>query len=130
MRVFLELGWFFKERKKQYAIGIFMLLIVAFLGVLPPRIIGFVAQTVVALIDWDLPMQAAIDLPRAVNMNGSTQLEAGTALESASPALVLLGHEVEVRELVSGLHGIRITEDGLDGGADRRREGAVIAVEP
>lgn len=46
MRVFWELGWFFKERKKQYAIGIFMLLIVAFLGVLPPRIIGFVVDKI------------------------------------------------------------------------------------
>ncbi|MBB5181613.1 ATP-binding cassette subfamily B protein [Planomicrobium koreense] len=46
MRVFLELGWFFKERKKQYAIGIFMLLIVAFLGVLPPRIIGLIVDEI------------------------------------------------------------------------------------
>ncbi|MGI2326647.1 ABC transporter transmembrane domain-containing protein [Planococcus sp. YIM B11945] len=46
MRVFLELGWFFKERKKQYAIGILMLLLVAFLGVLPPRIIGFVVDEI------------------------------------------------------------------------------------
>ncbi|HSJ39285.1 MAG TPA: ABC transporter transmembrane domain-containing protein [Planococcus sp. (in: firmicutes)] len=46
MRVFLELGWFFKERKKQYAIGIFLLLIVAALGVLPPRIIGFVVDEI------------------------------------------------------------------------------------
>lgn len=46
MRVFLELGWFFKERKKQYTLGIFLLLIVAFLGVLPPRIIGFVVDRI------------------------------------------------------------------------------------
>lgn len=46
MRVFLELGWFFNERKKQYALGIFMLLIVAFLGILPPRIIGFVVDEI------------------------------------------------------------------------------------
>lgn len=46
MRVFLELGWFFKERKKQYLIGIFLLLIVAFLGILPPRIIGFVVDEI------------------------------------------------------------------------------------
>lgn len=46
MRVFLELGWFFNERKKQYAIGIFMLLIVAFLGILPPRIIGFIVDEI------------------------------------------------------------------------------------
>ena len=46
MRVFWELGWFFKERKKQYTIGIFLLLIVALLGVLPPRIIGFVVDEI------------------------------------------------------------------------------------
>ena len=46
MRVFWELGWFFKERKLHYAVGIFMLLIVAFLGVLPPRIIGFVVDEI------------------------------------------------------------------------------------
>ncbi|TWT08133.1 ATP-binding cassette domain-containing protein [Planococcus sp. CPCC 101016] len=46
MRVFWELGWFFKERKKQYALGIFLLMIVAFLGVLPPRIIGFVVDRI------------------------------------------------------------------------------------
>jgi gamma-glutamyltranspeptidase / glutathione hydrolase len=95
-----------------------------------PRIIGFVAQTIVALIDWDLTMQGAIDLPRAVNMNGPTQLEAGTALESAAAALEAMGHEVELEPMVSGLHGIRITDDGLDGGADGRREGVVVAIEP
>jgi gamma-glutamyltranspeptidase / glutathione hydrolase len=94
------------------------------------RIIGYVAHTLVALIDWNLPMQAAIDLPRAVNMNGATQIEAGTSLEAAAPRLKAMGHDVEVRPMVSGLHGIRITEDGLDGGADRRREGMVIAVQP
>jgi gamma-glutamyltranspeptidase/glutathione hydrolase len=41
-----------------------------------------------------------------------------------------MGHEVEGKPLVSGLHGIRITDGRLDGGADRRREGVVIAVEP
>ncbi len=46
MRVFLELSWFFKERKKQYAIGISILLIVAFLGVIPPRIIGLVVDEI------------------------------------------------------------------------------------
>ncbi len=46
MRVFWELGWFFKERKKQYALGVFLLMIVAFLGVLPPRIIGFVVDRI------------------------------------------------------------------------------------
>jgi gamma-glutamyltranspeptidase / glutathione hydrolase len=94
------------------------------------RIIGFVAHTLVALIDWKLPIQAAIDLPRLVNRNGATEAEAGTGLQTIVPTLEAMGHEVEVLPLVSGLHGIRMTDGRLDGGADRRREGAVIAVEP
>jgi gamma-glutamyltranspeptidase/glutathione hydrolase len=94
------------------------------------RIIGFVAHTLVALIDWRMPMQAAIDLPRLVNRNGATEAEAGTRLEAIVPTLEAMGHEVEGKPLVSGLHGIRITDGRLDGGADRRREGVVIAVEP
>jgi gamma-glutamyltranspeptidase/glutathione hydrolase len=94
------------------------------------RIIGFVAHTLVAVIDWRMPMQAAIDLPRLVNRNGATEAEAGTRLEAIVPTLEAMGHEVEGKPLVSGLHGIRITDGRLDGGADRRREGIVIAVEP
>ncbi|AYC29502.1 ABC transporter transmembrane domain-containing protein [Paenisporosarcina cavernae] len=46
MRVFLELGWFFKERKKQYIVGIIMLMFVAFLQLMPPKIIGYVVDEV------------------------------------------------------------------------------------
>ncbi|MEK4485964.1 ABC transporter transmembrane domain-containing protein [Psychrobacillus sp. FSL H8-0484] len=46
MRVFLDLGWFFKQRKKQYLVGIFMLMFVAFLQLLPPKIIGFVVDEI------------------------------------------------------------------------------------
>ena len=96
-----------------------------------PRLIGYVAQTLVALIDWKLPMQSAIDLPRSVNLNGDTQIEAGTRLEALVPTLEAMGHKVTVQPLESGLQGIRIGEDGeLDGGVDRRREGVLIAVEP
>jgi gamma-glutamyltranspeptidase / glutathione hydrolase len=95
------------------------------------RIIGYVAHTLVALIDWQLPMQAAIDLPRVTNRNGASELEAGTALETVVATFEAMGHEVTVQPMVSGLHGIRITNGHrLDGGADRRREGTVIAVEP
>ncbi|SEJ18139.1 ABC transporter [Bhargavaea ginsengi] len=46
MNVFMQLGWFFKERKKQYFIGILMLLVVAVLQLLPPRIIGYVVDEI------------------------------------------------------------------------------------
>ena len=90
------------------------------------RIIGFVVQSVIALLDWDLDAQAALSLPRHVNRNGATELEAGTALEQLAPALEALGHEVRVRSLVSGLHAIRRVDGRLEGGADPRREGVAL----
>lgn len=90
------------------------------------RIIAYVAQTVVGLIDWNMDMQSAIDMPRHVNRNGPVELEAGTAIAARAAALEALGHEVRTGTLTSGLHGIRRTRAGLDGGADRRREGVVI----
>ena len=90
------------------------------------RIIGFVAQSVIALLDWGLDAQEALSLPRHVNRNSVTELEAGTALERMAPSLEALGHEVRVRELVSGLHAIRRVDGRLEGGADPRREGVAV----
>ena len=90
------------------------------------RIIGFVAQSVIALIDWGLDAQAALSLPRLVNRNGATELEANTALERIARSLEALGHEVRIRPLVSGLHAIRRVGGGLEGGADPRREGVAL----
>lgn len=90
------------------------------------RIIGYVAKTLVGVIDWKLGMQAAIDLPHVVNRNGRTELEADTPIAALKPALEALGHEVGVGSLNSGLHGILVTPHGLDGGADPRREGVAL----
>jgi gamma-glutamyltranspeptidase/glutathione hydrolase len=87
------------------------------------RIIGFVTQSTVALLDWGLDAQAALSLPRHVNRNGATELEAGTALEALIPDLEARGHEVKVGRLTSGLHAIRRVDGWLEGGADPRREG-------
>jgi gamma-glutamyltranspeptidase/glutathione hydrolase len=88
------------------------------------RIIGYVVQTIVAVLDWDMDLQAAIDLPRVVNRNGDTDVEEGTLAAVDYPQfLEARGHGVNIRPLTSGLHGIRIAEDGLVGGADPRREG-------
>jgi ATP-binding cassette, subfamily B, multidrug efflux pump len=40
MRIFLHLMWYFKTRKAHYVGGILMLMLVALLGLFPPRIVG------------------------------------------------------------------------------------------
>ncbi|WP_223588286.1 ABC transporter transmembrane domain-containing protein [Neobacillus bataviensis] len=44
MKVFLELGWFFKQEKKAYIFGIFLLMLVALLTLVPPKVIGIIAD--------------------------------------------------------------------------------------
>ena len=44
MKVFLELGWFFKQEKKSYLLGVFLLLLVALLQLVPPKIIGIITD--------------------------------------------------------------------------------------
>lgn len=91
------------------------------------RIITYVTQSIVALLDHGLSMQAAIDQPRHVNRNGPLELEEDTPLAALKPDLERLGHTVEVKPITSGLHGIRRTANGLEGGADPRREGVALS---
>jgi len=91
------------------------------------RIIGYVTETLIALLDWHMPMQEAVALPRFVDRNGPLEVEKGTDIEKLTPELTQLGHKVTPVELMSGLHGIRETAQGLDGGADPRRDGTVVS---
>jgi gamma-glutamyltranspeptidase/glutathione hydrolase len=87
------------------------------------QIIGYVAKTLIAALDWKMDMQQAISYPIFLNRNGNTELEEGTALARLKPALEALGHTVEVKSFDSGVQGIFVTPTGLTGGADPRREG-------
>ncbi len=87
------------------------------------RIIGDTLQTVIGILDWNLPMQAAIGLPRIIDMTGPVELEAGTPLAAQADALRDLGHQVQVRPHDGGLTGVRRVGDGWEGGADPRRDG-------
>ncbi|CAN5751396.1 gamma-glutamyltransferase [soil metagenome] len=90
------------------------------------NIIPYTAAALIAMLDWEMDPQAAIDRPHSVNRNGPTNVEEGEGAEALAEALEALGHEVTIQNLNSGLHAIRIGEDGLVGGADKRREGAVL----
>ncbi len=89
-------------------------------------IIAYVAKTVVAVLDWKLGIQEAINLPHYANLNGPLILEKGTAITALEPDLNKLGHTVILRPLNSGIHAILIDDNGLTGGADPRREGIAL----
>ena len=92
------------------------------------RIINYVAQTLIGVLDWGLSPQQAIDLGHIVNRNGDTELEEGSHAATWAAELTRRGHRVTVGELYSGLHAIQLKPHGrgLIGGADRRREGIVL----
>ena len=90
------------------------------------RIIGYVAKTIIAHIDWGMDVQAAINMPHAVNRFGTYDLEEGTGAVALQSELEALGFKVNVRGLTSGLHAIVIEDGQLLGGADPRREGVAI----
>lgn len=90
------------------------------------RIIGYVAKAIIGNLDWGLDVQQAIALPNVLNRFGTMDIEQGSAATALTQLLTDLGFKVEERDLNSGLHGIAITPDGLQGGADPRREGIAI----
>jgi gamma-glutamyltranspeptidase/glutathione hydrolase len=89
-------------------------------------IISYVAQSVIALIDWGLDPQQVAALPHFQNNNGkapATLLEAGTSVTDLASELERRGHAVAPTELTSGLSIIAVGDKRLLGGADVRREG-------
>jgi gamma-glutamyltranspeptidase/glutathione hydrolase len=88
-------------------------------------IIGYVARATIAILDWNAPVQDALALG-----NATARFDEVTAEPERWPAGV--GAELERRgwrlapaDGHSGLHAIRVTPNGLEGGADPRGEGAV-----
>lgn len=89
------------------------------------RIIGYVAQALIAWIDWGMDIQRATGMGHAVNRFGTFDLEADTEAAELQAELEEMGYEVSVGDLNSGLHTIAIGER-LTGAADPRREGVAL----
>jgi gamma-glutamyltranspeptidase/glutathione hydrolase len=91
------------------------------------RIPGYVAQALVAVLDWKMDIQAALSQPHVAARDTHAELEKDTPATRFEDPLESLGHTVRIRTLTSGLHGIEILPDGtLAGGADPRREGMAM----
>jgi len=95
------------------------------------QIIGYVARTLVGLLDWDLDIQQAISMPNFGSRNGPTEVEQSRISRSLVEGLKARGHEVREIPMTSGLQGIvrvRLPDGrrGWAGGADPRREGVAL----
>lgn len=90
------------------------------------QIIGYVAKTLVALLDWKMDPQQAVDLANFGSRNGPTELEKRSEAEGWKAALEAKGHEIRLIDMTSGIQAIVKTPEGFRGGADGRREGVAI----
>ncbi|MDD2544771.1 MAG: gamma-glutamyltransferase [Burkholderiaceae bacterium] len=106
-------------------------------------IIQYTAKSLIGMIDWNLNVQQAINLPNfGAQTNATTSLEKGSAIDTAAirAGLQARGHTVASTDtFTSGLHGVvfnGVRANGLPGllarnpgagtyagGADPRREG-------
>lgn len=94
-------------------------------------IVAYTAKTLIGVLEWGKTAQEAIELPNIIARGDTITVEqdAPGGPESAQ-ALRDMGYTVRERAgVTSGLHVIVVTEDGLDGGADPRRDGAAKALE-
>jgi gamma-glutamyltranspeptidase/glutathione hydrolase len=89
-------------------------------------IVGYVARTTIGILDWDLPVQDAINIGNVVARTEPARIEGARMPPGVVAALQARGWTVdENASEESGLHAIRVTPQGLQGGADPRREGVV-----
>ncbi len=90
------------------------------------RIISYVAKSIIAFLDWEIPIYKAVDLPNFNKMNNTLELEANTDITSLKSALENIGHKINIRDLNSGIHAISNINNELVAGADKRREGEAL----
>lgn len=99
-------------------------------------IVGYVAKTLVAVLDWGKTAQEASSLPNIVARGQVVRVETSDSTAGPNPigkawATTLSGLGFKVQEVsgeVSGLNLIVARKDKFEGGADPRREGVAIEV--
>lgn len=93
-------------------------------------ILAYVAKSLVAMIDWHLPTQAALAAPNLIVRGRSINGEVDKFSPAIVSALAARGFKMTPGQGEdSGVHAIMVTNGVLDGGYDPRREGRVL-IEP
>ena len=94
------------------------------------RIIAYVLQAVLGVLDFDRNIQQAVAAPHFFATDRALTLEMGSALAHYADGFTAMGYNLDERDFTSGLHGIEIDGDGADrvlwGGVDPRREGKAL----
>ena len=92
-------------------------------------ILAFVAKSLVAAIDWNEPMQKAIDEPNLVARGPLFQGEVTKFSPKILEELRAKGIDLKPGQGEdSGVQGVLIRHGRIDGGADPRREGVVLVL--
>ena len=88
---------------------------------------AYVAKTILGVLDWGLSAKEAVDFPNIVARGETVRVEVGVDPGPGIAAdLQARGYNVQQSQGEnSGLHIIVVTENGLDGAADMRREGTM-----
>lgn len=88
-----------------------------------PNIINHVTQTLVGVLEWQQPLQTAIEQYHYGSRNGPTELEKGFDWSPVMTELQRRGQQMEIRDITSGLHGVQRDGKFWRSGTDPRREG-------
>ncbi|MCB2065570.1 MAG: gamma-glutamyltransferase family protein [Erythrobacter sp.] len=90
-------------------------------------ILAYVGKTLVAAVDWGLPMQQALAQPNLVARGDRPMGEVGAFDPSVLAGLAERGIDLAPGQGEdSGVHGVLIRDGHVDGGYDPRREGVVL----
>jgi gamma-glutamyltranspeptidase/glutathione hydrolase len=92
-------------------------------------ILAFVAKSLVAAVDWNMPMQDALSAPNLVARGPNFQGEVTKFSPAILDALRARGIDLKPGQGEdSGVQGVLIRDGRIDGGADPRREGVVLTL--
>jgi gamma-glutamyltranspeptidase/glutathione hydrolase len=92
-------------------------------------ILAYVGKSLVAAIDWKLPMQQALAAPNLIARGERFNGEIAKFSPETLGALAVRGISIRPGQGEdSGVHGVLIRHGKIDGGYDPRREGVVLTL--
>ena len=89
-------------------------------------IIMYVVKTIVAVLDWEMGIEEAVDFPNFSIYKDKILIEKNRFDKEFEEYLLSLGYLIVEKEMNSGLNGFEIKDGALFGAADKRRNGLVV----